>query len=106
MSELVIACKALPDFDTLQILYFPTTPPHPICWCGGHGTSREQWKRKLREQAKDMKDLAVVCLQGAETVCQEGEGGKRTTVRVVRLRSGRRRPERHPGSAEVEVCEV
>jgi len=105
MSELVIACKALPDFETLQILYFPTAPPHPICWCGHHGPSREQWEQALREQGEIIKDLAMDCLKAQKMECQEEEGRKRTTVRVVKLTPATPRGS-HPGYVNVEECEA
>jgi len=107
MSELVIACKALPDFKTLQILHFPTTPPHPICWCGHHGLSTKQWEQALKEQGEVMKGLAMDSLETPKTECQEGGGRKRTTVRVVKLtRAPYTRPGFHPGYVNIEECEV
>jgi len=106
MSELVSACKTLPDFETLQILYFPTAPPHPICWCGHHGPSKEQWEQALREQGEIMKDLAMDSLKTPKTECQVEAGRKRTTVRVVKLTSAYPRVSCHPGYVNVEECEA
>ena len=106
VSELVVACKALPDFDTLQILYFPTEPPRPICWCGTHGPSKEQWDRSLREQVDSMKDLVLGCLKSPKMGHQEGKGRKKTTVRVIRFGPVRPRPNHHPGPMKVEQYEV
>ena len=100
MSELVIACRALPDFDTLQILYFPTIAPYPICWCGNHGPPTEQWDQASREQSEVMKDLAIATLKVPGAECQEGERRKRTTVRLIELTQA------HPGYVIVEECEV
>lgn len=58
MSELVVACKVLPDFGALRILYFPTTPSHPICWCVQHGPLKERWEQGLEKQEEVMKGLA------------------------------------------------
>ena len=33
ISELVFACEPLPDFDTIQILRFPTLEPYKILSC-------------------------------------------------------------------------
>ena len=110
MSELVVACNALPDFDTLQILHFSVPPHHPICWCEwercrNHILHVKQREQSLREQARDMKDFAINCLK-SKTGCREGEGRKRITVRVVRLNSALPRPDYYPGSVEVEEYEV
>ena len=35
--QLVIACKALPGFNTLRVVYFRVFPRPEICWC------RELW---------------------------------------------------------------
>ena len=110
MSELVVACKALPDFDTLQILHFSVPPHHPICWCEwercrNHILHMKQREQSLREQARDMKDFAINCLK-SKTGCREGEGRERITVRVVRLNSTLPRPDYYLGSVEVEEYEV
>ena len=103
MSELAIACKTLPEFDTLQILYYPTPSPHPICWCGHHGPSKEQWEQALGEYAEAVKDSAIISLK---TGRQEEEGRKGAAVKVVRLASNGSRESLHPGHVEVEECEV
>ena len=90
VSELVGACKALPDFDTLQIVRFPITPPPLACWCGrncsSHVPSREQWDRALAEQTKDLEGWSIDCLKQPRTGCLEGEGRK-TTFRVIQFSS-------------------
>ena len=111
ISELVVECETLPDFDTLQILYVPAPPPHPVCWCGwqkcgNHTLHVEQWEQSLRKQAKGLKDFAIDCLKTSQIRRHEGEGRKRTTVKVVRLSSALPCPNYYPGSVEVEVYEV
>jgi len=106
MSELVAACNTLQGFDTLQILYFPIAPPLPICWCGHHGPSKEQWDQALKEQGEVMRDLAIASLKVPKAECQEGEGRKRTKVRVVTLTSARSHVNCDPGYVNVEEREV
>ena len=94
ISELVVACKALPDFDTLQIVHFPLVPSSLLCQCrwGGCGSRMrfsEQRQQTLKEQMKDLEDWAIECLKKSETRCREGEERKRITLRVLRFSSGR-----------------
>jgi hypothetical protein len=98
--ELVNACKALPYFDTFQIAY-GCKPWH-------HETdlSMRQRRRGLRKQVGSAKDLAITCLRELETGCREGEGRKKTTVRVIELAAGSHYPKCHLNSVRVEECEV
>jgi len=85
MLELVNACRALPNFDTLQIVHFSlsTPPPTRECWpwqCGGLASYTEGQKQALREQIQRVKDLAIDCLKEPEKGCQEG-GRKKTALR-------------------------
>ena len=96
MSELVVACKALPDFATLQVVRFTLVPGHLICSCGwgGCGSRMDSSKQKeeiLRKQTEDMKDWAMDCLKRSETGWREGEERKRkrTTLRVFMFGPGR-----------------
>ena len=99
-SELVNACKALPDFDTFQIVY-GCRP-----WYN-EADLRVRWRRRgLREQVDSAKDLAINCLRELETGCREGEGRKKTMVRVVELDVNSRCPNFHLDSVRVEECEV
>ena len=110
MSELVVACKALPDFDTLQVARITIVPPSLVCLCGWGGcgsrmNSTEQEEQILRKQTKDMKNWAIGCLTKPETGCREEEverERKRTTLRVFMFGPGR------PchGSVEVKEYEV
>jgi len=116
-SGLVDACKALPDFDTLQILHFlpDTFPPRRVVgWDEVNSPfSTERWKRMLSEEVKGVKDWVMGCLE-AKTGSQEGDGKKRTVLRVIglnsdlilpRLRSGALR-KFHLGPVKVEEYEV
>ena len=101
--ELITACNALPDFDTLQIVHLPSPTPSLMgCGCnegvrGRCKPSREQLNQ-TREEVKGLRDWAIDCLKKSEM----GEGGKRTTLRAIRLDRD------HPfsGFVEVEVYEV
>lgn len=106
MLELVTACKALPDFDTLQIVYPPSPTPSLQCRChqgkrGLNRPSREQLKQS-REEVEGLKDWAIECLENSKVGCREAEGRKRTTLRLIELS-----PDRPLlGSVEVEVYGV
>lgn len=105
ISELVVACRALPDFDTLQILHFPAQPP-PTYWSGNYVTLNGRWEQSLRHQANCVRDLVIDCLRSPKLGCEEGEGRKRTMVKIVRLSSVRSRPHPDPGFVKVEVLKV
>jgi hypothetical protein len=81
-SELVNACKALPDFDTFQIVH----------GCGlDYGGEEPQVNRLRREYMKQVdgaRDAAIRCLKEPETGCREGEGRRKTALRVIGLVSG------------------
>jgi len=81
ISELIDACKALPDFGTLQIVHLALDKPPPRCWCGRTGCGRlgpytEERKWELREEMEGMKDWAIECLKRPKT----GEGRKEMTL--------------------------
>ena len=96
-SELVIACKMLSDFDTLQIVHFPHRGHHGAR--DRHGHSREL--KQSRDEVKGLKDWVMNCLK-SETGRQEGEGRKKTTLRVIKLSPDRALL----SSVEVEVYTV
>lgn len=87
---LIGACKTLPDFDTLQIAYF-----HGEDFCDvAYGylpmgdeisPSMYQLQRTLMDRVNAVKELAVDCLKRQERGCHEGEGRKKTTLRVIEL---------------------
>jgi len=86
MSELVRACLALPDFDTLQIVHFLLPEyglmgvPHSRTPSTGLG-----WKQTLREQVKGVRDSAIDCLKRVKAGRLDGEGTTKTTLKVVEL---------------------
>jgi hypothetical protein len=99
-SELVSACKALPDFDISQIVH----------GCGlmygGAGLRAKRRRRRLRKHVGWAKDSAINSLKEPETGCQERQGWKKATVRVIELVAGSPCPTFHLSSARVEECEV
>jgi len=98
MSKLITVCKGLPDFDTIQIVYF--LPGHVLFQKRrAILLSSEQVSRALREQVKGVVDLAIECLK------EPGEGeGRKTTVRVIELSLGDLRP--YMGPVKVEEYEA
>ena len=96
MSELVVACKALPDFNTLQIVRENAVPTPLICRCewGGCGSrvgSSEEREEISRKQTEDMKNWTMDCLKKPEVGFQEGEERerKRIMLRVFMFCPGR-----------------
>ena len=97
MLKLIDACKALQDFNTLQIVRLPFVPPYRICYCDGpceyfHAAlPEERWERMLGEYMKDLEEWAIDCLKRpktcrskkARTGCLEGGGRKGTTLRII-----------------------
>ena len=110
-SELVNACKALPDFDTFQIAHFPFVTLFPKCpcgWflCGGSsiGTREPRAEQNQISGIKAVKDSVIDCLK-PKAECQEGEGRKKIMLRIIELDSERRSPY-YLGSVKVEEYEV
>ena len=107
ISELVVACKTLPDFDTLQIVHFPIVPTRSECWCGlkgcgSHWPSVGWWEPALEKQVKDLTAWVVGCLKGPKMGRREVEG-RRITLRVIEFGPGR--PCQSPVKVEeYEVC--
>lgn len=107
ISEVVNACKYLPDFDTIQIVHILGWGAHRPAVRGydqmrdGGLPSAEQLVQEVRDRVNDVKDLAIDCLKRPEMGYQEGEGRKRITLRVIEL--GRYRPpgKNRPGSLRV-----
>ena len=92
MLEIATVCKALPGFDTLQIVHFldniPTLPDYP----GDqpyHIEEDPRWEFH-RRQVGLWKDAAVIRL--GQGVCGERAGEtktrKKSTVRVIGLKGG------------------
>ena len=111
ISELVIACEALPDFDTLQILHVPAPRDDGVrgcgeLWCNNRTLHANQWGRLRREQVGGLKDFTIDCLETLKSRRHKGEGRKRTIVRIVRMRYVIGRPDYLPRSVEVEEYEM
>ena len=113
MSELVDACQALPDFDTLQIVHY-LPRPSPSCRVdvpprGYIIPSVGQQKQESKEEVNGLKDWAMDCLRKSRTGCQEGEGRKKTMIKVIELGSYVRADDldtSHLDVLEVEEYEV
>jgi len=105
--ELVHACRALPDFDTLQIVYFLLGEPLPPCGCVRMSiASTDLREQALREQVRGVKDLVVDTLKEAKAGYREVEGRKKVTVEVIELSPRLPLAGYHLGSVEAEVFEV
>lgn len=97
ISDLVGACRALPDFDTLQIVRFPISPPPlecfcpwPICDCPvfsmeGLEARTERLTKDLKRQMKDLEVWAMDCLEALNRRFREG-GRREATLEVIQFR--------------------
>lgn len=89
MSELVETCKALPDFNTLQIAHFLLFTPSMNCierMLSGHGLpSVQQREEEVMEQVNGVKDLAINSLRKAKPRYRQGGTRKKTTFRILEL---------------------
>ena len=88
MSGLIIACKALQDFNTLQIVRFPMEAPSLDRWCDdscecGYPNHPIIWEQILEQHVKDLGWWAIECLKKVKAECLEGEERKRITLRTV-----------------------
>ena len=102
--ELANACKALPDFDTFQIVHF-SLPDFAPSLDGPVMCDPAMLFYHLRDGLGTGKDLVINCLEEPEMGRREGEGKKKTTVRVIELVE-KSPPILSPGSAKVEEYEV
>ena len=84
MLEIITVCRALPNFDTLQIVHLldsiPTWPDYPSDR-PYHIEEGRRWEF-LRRQVGFWKDAAVIRL--GQSLCGE-ETRKKSTVRVIEL---------------------
>ena len=108
--ELVYACRALPDFDTLQIVH--VLLGESVLLCGSMRvtlTPTDQREQALREQMKGVRDLALESLRKAKN---EGcWGGRKVGLRVIELSPhfplvGHHLGAAHLGSVKVEEFEA
>ena len=87
--ELVDACGALPDLDTLQIVYFLLIAPIRICGFArvpyDNLPTTEELKQVRRWQMRDVGDLVIDCLREARAGRLEGGGRKQNTMRLIEL---------------------
>lgn len=98
ISDLVGTCRALPGFDTLQVVRFPIIAPYPECRCRlGWGVcdcpviSTEEWKERsekltkgLEQKVGVLEERAIDCLKEPKTGCREGER-RGITLRFIRF---------------------
>lgn len=88
--ELVNACGALPEFDTLQIVHLLIGERILVHGPGSTGCDSvpctDQQKKRLRKQVKSVKDLAIGLLKKAKARRLEGERRKMMMLRVIELR--------------------
>ena len=98
--ELVDACKALLDFDTIQIVHFLPGTGDRLEAMGI--PSLEPSNQALREEVKGVREEAIDCLNRLETGGQRGE--RRKKLRVIELNPDY--PRFHLGPVEVEEYEV
>ena len=111
--DLVTACKSLPDLDTIQIVHFVGREQYPPARRHGLGSdspaAMEQRRRQLRARVEGVKDSVIDCLKKLKRGSQEGEGRRRTTLRVIELDTYRLPGELYLDSMKVEKveeCEV
>ena len=102
MLGLVGACRVLPNFNTFQIVYFPSAGPLQVTSWGRTevqfpmSIELPKQQRRVRKEAKYVRDLLMDCLK---------QTGMKATLKFVELGSGFFGP--FPlDSAKVEVYEV
>ena len=88
ISELVVACKALPDFDTFQIVRIPIGTPCLLSWgqrlkLDGHTPTAKHLEQALKGQTEDVRDWAMDYLKKSGTGRREG-----ATLRVIDFSPG------------------
>ena len=105
--ELVNACRALPDLDTLQIVHFLLDKPLLVCgYTRASLAATDKQEQALREQVRGVKDLVIGSLKNAKAGRQEGEGRKNVLVRVIELSPYLPLAGYHLNSVKAEVFEV
>lgn len=109
MSELVVACKALPDFNTLQIVRLPNTPSPPGCNSAGSYADfysvrpMEWWEQILKEHLKYLEDWTIDCLKKPKTGRLEREGRRWITLRIIEFGHDHYPSQRYARVKEYEV---
>ena len=107
--ELVNACKALPGFNTLQIVQFLGKNSYPT-----HGYDQmedgspppvEPRRQALMDLVEGVKGLAIKCLRAPKLGYQEGAGKKKITLRLIWLGAYGLPGEFTPGPVRVEEVE-
>ena len=89
MLELIVACKALQDFNMLQIVRLPMRPPPQRCDCNGPCVNFHpnypviEWERSMEKHVKGLGEWAVDCLKKQKKGRLKGKGRKRITLRTI-----------------------
>ena len=96
ISDLADACKALQDFDTLQVARFPLIPPPPAqyCWCnewpdcgcGVYPIYIDREERALEKEMRELEEWAIECLRRPKTGCPE-VAERRSALRSIKFGS-------------------
>ena len=106
--ELISACMALPNFETLQIVHFPvgTLPIYEYMGRWRMGVTMEEQKRRLTNEVNDLRDYVRSRFMEAKAGCQDGAGRKETTLRVIELSPHCPDPGFRMSSVEIEEYDV
>ena len=104
--DVVTTCKALPNLDTIQIVYFPCEVPDIFRGSDGrwYDVGADPVWGFIREKLRHWTDTGVI--RSRQSECGEGEGegegesGKKTTLRLVELGSD------HPDTIVLDSVEV
>ena len=109
---LVDVCKALPNFETLQIVHFSLNTSGPVRGPEGERAKRlPLMNQASREQVEGMKGWALAGLKKPQTG-HERVGRRKKTLRIIELSSSLTHlgyfshPRYLPGPVKVEECEV
>ena len=101
ISDLADACKALQDFDTLQVARFPLMYmcyEWPDCLCGPSPLHIGRREEALEKEMRRLEEWAIECLRRPKIGCPE-VAGRRSVLRSIKFGSSW-------GSVEVDEYEV
>ena len=93
ISDLADACKALQDFDTLQVARFPLTPSFwcwcyewPDCGCGPFPLYIGREEQALEKEMRRLEEWAIECLKRPKIGCPD-VAGRRSVLRSIKFGS-------------------
>ena len=105
ISDLADACKALQDFDTLQVARFPLVPSlwcscyeWPDCECGPFPRYIGREEQASEKEMRRLEKWAIECLKRPKIGCPD-VAGRRSVLRSIKFGSSWR-------SVEVDEYEV